>query len=118
MALRLRGSKITRIAVADTTRSIWHSQELRTPIEGQALPIVAAGVVVYILGRDVYAYGTEAQRWDVAALAEEVRVMPFVEPGTVTIEGQGHIYTFAGKSGRWEHVDVSTVLDVGEPEKK
>jgi hypothetical protein len=118
VALRLRGSNITRIAVADTTRGIWHSQELRTPIEGQALPIVTAGVVVYILGRDVYAYGTEAQRWDVAALAEGVRVMPFVEPGTVTIEGQGHIYTFAGKSGRWEHVDVRTVLDVGEPEKK
>ncbi len=57
VALRLRGSKISRIAVADTASGTWHAQELRTPVEGQAVPIVAAGVAVYMLGRDVYAYG-------------------------------------------------------------
>ncbi len=77
VALRLKGSKITRIAVADTASGTWHPQELRTPIEGQAVPIVAAGVVVYNLGQDVYAYGVEAQRWDVAELPEGVRAMPF-----------------------------------------
>jgi hypothetical protein len=118
LALTLRGSKITSIAVADTASGLWRSQELRTPVEGQAVPIVGPGVVVYILGRDVYAYGAQAQRWGVAELAEGVRATPVFGAGTVTIEGQGHIYTFAGKSGMWEHVDVRAVIGAGGAEKK
>jgi hypothetical protein len=118
VALTLRGSKITRIAVADTSSGLWHPQELRTPIEGRAVPIVGPGVVLYVLGRDVYAYGAQAQRWDVAELAEGVRATPVVAAGTITIEGQGHIYTFAGKSGKWEHVDVRAVLEAAGAEKK
>jgi hypothetical protein len=116
--LQLTGSKITRIAVADMASGTWHSQDLHTPIDGQAVPIVGPGVVVYILGREVYAYGAEAQRWDVAELAAGVRAVPVVGPETATIESQGHIYTFAGKSGKWEHVDVRTLLDVVGAEKK
>jgi hypothetical protein len=118
VALTLHGSKITSIAVADTASGLWHSQALHTPVEGQAVPIVGSGVVLYILGRDVYAYGVQAQRWDVAELAEGVRAKPLFGAGTVTIEGQGHIYTFAGKSGKWEHVDVRAVLEAGGAEKE
>ena len=114
----LKGPKVTRIAVADTASGTWHSQELRKPLDGRASPIVAAGVVVYNLGRDVYAYGAEAQRWDVAELPEGVRAMPSVGPGTATIESDGHIYTFAGKTGKWDHVDVRAILDGGAAEKK
>ncbi len=87
------------------------------PIDDEATPIVAPGVVVYQLGRDVYAYGVDAQRWDVARVPEEVRATPVVSPGTVTIEGQGHLYRFSAKSGRWEHIDVRAILD-GVAEKK
>ena len=118
VALMLKGPKVTRIAVADIASGTWHSQELRKPIDGQAVPIVASGVVVYNLGRDVYAYGAEAQRWDVAELPEGVRAMPSVGPGTATIESHGHIYTFAGKTGKWDHVDVRAILDVVGAEKK
>ena len=118
VALTLYGSKITRIAVADTAGGLWHSQELHTPVEGQAVPTVGPGVVLYILGRDVYAYGAQAQRWDVAELAEGVRATPVFGAGTVTIEGQGHIYTFVGKSGKWEHVDVRTVIGADSTARK
>ena len=117
-ALTLRGSRITSIAVADTSSGLWHSKELHTPVEGQAVPIVGPEVVLYILGRDVYAYGVQAQRWDATELAEGVRATPAFSAGTVTIEGQGHIYTFGGKSGKWEHVDVRTVIGASAEEKK
>jgi hypothetical protein len=117
VALMLRGPKLTRIAVADTASGNWHVQSLRKPVEGQAVPIVAQGVVVYKLGRDVYAYGAEAQRWDVVEMPEGLQAMPVVGPGTVTIEGDGHIYTFAGKTGKWDHVDLRTILDAGAEKK-
>jgi hypothetical protein len=118
VALLLRGAKITRIAVADTQSGTWHPQELHSPIDGQAVPIVAPGVVVYKLGRNVYAYGALARRWDVALVPEGFQAMPSVGSGTVTIEGHGHIYTFVGKTGKWDHIDVRAILDVIGAEKK
>lgn len=117
-ALMLKGPRVTRIAVADTASGTWHSQGLRKPFEGQAVPIVESGVIVYKLGRDVYAYGVEAQRWDVVELPEGALAMPTVGPGTITIESHGHIYTFAGKTGKWDHVDVRAILGVVGAEKK
>ena len=118
MALMLKGSKITSIAVANTARGILHGQELQTPVSGQAVPIVGLGVVIYSLGREVYAYGVAAQRWDMVTLADGVRAVPIFGPGTATIENHGHIYSFAGKTGKWEHVDVRGILDGGGGEKK
>jgi hypothetical protein len=118
VALMLKGPKVTRIAVADTASGTWHSQELRKPVEGRAVPIVASGVVVYDLGREVYAYSDEAKSWDVALLPEGIRAMPFVGPGAATIETDGHIYTFTGKTGKWDHVDIRAILDGVAAEKK
>ncbi len=118
VALMLAGPKIARIAVADIARGTWHAQELRKPIDGRAVPIVASGVVVYNLGPDVYAYGAEAERWDVVELPDGIRAAPTVAPGTATIETDGHIYTFTSKSGKWNHVDVRAILDAGANEKK
>ncbi len=117
-ALMLKGPKVTRIAVADTASGTWHAQMLRKPIDGQAVPIVESGVVVYKLGRDVYAYGVEAQRWDVVELPEGSLAAPSVGAGTITIESDGHIYTFTGKTGKWDHVDVRTILGGTGAEKK
>jgi hypothetical protein len=117
VALTLKGSKIIRLAVADTATGVWHSQELRAPADGPVVPIIASGVVVYVLGQDVYAYGGLARRWDVTELAAGVRAEPIVGPEIATIENNGHIYTFAGKSGKWEHVDIRAILDVGGAKK-
>jgi hypothetical protein len=81
------------------------------------VPIIASGVVVYVLGQDVYAYGGLARRWDVTELVAGVRAEPIVGPEIATIENNGHIYTFAGKSGKWEHVDVRAILGLGGAKK-
>lgn len=110
-ALLLNGPKVTRIAVGDLVTGTWHSQELREPIDGRAVPIVSAGIVVYNLGQRVYAYSAESQRWDVAVLPAGVRATPTVGSGTATIETNGHLYNFAGKTGEWSHVDVRALVD-------
>jgi hypothetical protein len=118
MALSLQGPKITRIAVADNATG-WHVQELRQPAEGGVMPLVSQGVAVYTVGRYAYAYSAAAHRWDVAELPEDLPTTPVIGPNTATIEGVGHIYTFTGKTGKWEHVDVRAILDVaGSGEKK
>ena len=59
LALASKGPKITRIAVYDLESGTWHPQDLREPVAGRAMPIVGQGVVVYNLGRYVYAYSAE-----------------------------------------------------------
>jgi hypothetical protein len=118
MALALRGPKITRIAVADTASGTWYPQDLREPVEGRVAPIVGAGLAVYGVGRYVYAYSAAAHRWDVAELPEGLRATPVVGPNGATIEGRGHFYNFAAKTGKWDHVDVRSILDVAGVEKK
>jgi hypothetical protein len=118
MALSLKGSKITRIAVADLPSGTWHTQDLRQPVEGQASPIVGPGVALYILGRHAYAYSAPAHRWDVAELPEGLRAAPALSNEGVTLQGRGHIYLFSLASGKWEHIDLRAILDVvGEPKK-
>ena len=113
----LKGSKITRIAVADMASGHWNEQELQPPADGQAVPIVGPDVVVYRLGRKAYAYGVKAKKWAVVELAEGVKAAPLVGLGTATIEDEGHIYSFAAESGKWEHVDVRAVLEMGTAKK-
>ena len=115
VALMLKGPKVARIAVA--SGGTWHSHALREPFAGQAVPIVAPGVVAYKIGRDVYAYSAAAERWDVAEVPEGVPAAPTVGPGTVTIEGHGHIFTFDAKTGKWDHIDVRSILDSGATKK-
>ena len=105
----VKGPKITRIAVGNTASNTWRSQDLREPIDGEAVPIVAPGVAVYAIGRNIYAYAAESDRWDVAELPPDVRAAPIVSPGTVTIESHGHIYTFTAKTGKWSHIDVRDI---------
>jgi hypothetical protein len=118
VAFSLRGPKITRIAVADSANGTWYSQDLRKPFGGRAVPIVAPGLAVYRLGRDVYAYSAAAHRWDIVELPEGIPVGPVVGINGATIESHGHIYTFVPKTGKWEHIDVRAILDVAGAEKK
>lgn len=115
VALMLKGPKVTRIAVA--SGGTWHSQALRESIDGQAVPIVA-GVVAYKIGRNVYAYGAASQRWDVAEVPEGVPATPVVGANSITMEGHGHIFSFDAETGKWDHIDVRSILDSGSTKKK
>ncbi len=116
VALMLKGPKVTRIAVA--SGGTWHSQALRESIDGQAVPIVAPGVVAYKIGRNVYAYGAASQRWDVAEVPEGVPATPVVGANSITMEGHGHIFSFDAETGKWDHIDVRSILDSGSTKKK
>jgi hypothetical protein len=111
VALMLKGPKITRIAASDALTGVWHTQELREPVEGVANPIVGPGVVAYGLGRYVYAFSAKASRWSVVELPEGVQAIPIVGPGSVTIESGDHMYTLDVETGKWEHIDFRALLD-------
>ncbi len=92
-ALMLRGPKITRIAASSGLNGTWHTQDLREPVKGEAMPIVGPGVVAYGLGRYIYAFSAEAQRWDVAELPKGVHGTPIVGQNSVTVEApRPHLY--------------------------
>ncbi len=110
-ALMLQGSKITRIAAANGLNGTWHTQELREPVQGQAMPITGPGVVAYGLGRYIYAFSTAAERWDVLELPKGSRAAPIIGANSVTAEIPGHIYTFNGQTGKWGHLDYRALLD-------
>jgi len=118
VGLSLRGPKMTRVAAASSLNGVWHPQDLREPVEGQALPIVGPGVVVYGLGRYVYAFGSESHAWGVLELPEGVQASPTVGPGSVTVEHDGHTYTFNTKTGKWDHFDIRALLDIVEGKDK
>jgi hypothetical protein len=117
----LKGPKITRIAASNGLNGAWHIQDLREPVKGEATPILGPGVVAYGLGRYIYAFSAEAQRWDVVELPKGVRGVPIVGANSVTIEVPGHIYTFGGKTGKWNDLNIRALIETAaakdEPKK-
>ena len=110
-ALMLRGPKITRIAASSGLSGTWHTQDLREPVKGEASPIVGPGVVAYGLGRYIYAFSAEAERWDVVEIPKGAHGVPIVGPNTVTVEIPGHIYTFGVKTGKWNDLNIRALLE-------
>jgi hypothetical protein len=72
---------------------------------------VGQGIVVYGLGRHVYAFGSEAKRWDILDLPEGARANPIVSPGSARVQVDGVIHEFSATTGKWKHVDPRAILD-------
>lgn len=111
VALMVSGKKITRLAAAAKATGNWIPVDLRAPVEGQAMPIVGNGVVVYGLGRHVYAFSSDAKRWDVLDLPEGVRATPIVGNQSARVEYDGQIHEFSAATGKWKHIDFNSLLD-------
>ena len=111
VALMVTGEKITRLAAAGSAAGDWIPIDLREPVEGQAVPIVGPGIVVYGLGRHVYAFGSEARRWDVLDLPAGVVATPIVGNQTARVESNGQIHEFSARTGKWKHIDIHSLLD-------
>ncbi len=111
VALMVTGPKITRLAAATELAGDWIPIDLREPVEGRAVPIVAQGVVVYALGRHVYAFGSEAKRWDILDLPEGAGESATVTAGSARVEIDGVIHVFSARTGKWKHIDTRTILD-------
>jgi RNA polymerase sigma factor (sigma-70 family) len=115
-ALSILGPKVGRIAVFNYPDSSWHTQELREPVES-AVPVLGTQIVTYSLGRYVYAFSTQAKRWDVLELPEGAKPQAVVQTLTASVEHGGHIYDFDAKTGKWLDLDVRTLLDAPETTK-
>ncbi len=112
VALMVTGPKITRLAAATEATGDWIPVDLREPVEGQAVPIVGpGGIVVYGLGRHVYAFSSQARRWDVLDLPEEAGVGPIVGNQSARVEYDGHVHEFSARTGKWKHIDIHSILD-------
>ena len=111
VGLMVTGAKITRLAAATELSGDWIPIDLREPVEGRAVPIVAQGIVVYGLGRHVYAFGSEAKRWDILDLPEGASATPIVSPGSARVQIDGLIHEFSASNGKWKHIDPRAILD-------
>lgn len=111
VGLAVSGGKISRLAAASELSGDWIAIDLREPVEGRAIPIVANGMVVYGLGRHVYAFSSEARRWDVLDLPEGSKAAPVVRPGSARVEFDGRIHEFSAKTGKWKHIDTRAIID-------
>ncbi|MGC8643172.1 MAG: hypothetical protein ACP5XB_25205 [Isosphaeraceae bacterium] len=111
VALMVSGKKITRLAAATKATGDWIPVDLREPVEGQAMPIVGNGVVVYGLGRYVYAFSSQAKRWDVLDLPQGASAMPSVGNQTARVEHDGQIHEFNAATGKWNHIDMNALLN-------
>jgi hypothetical protein len=114
VGLMVTGAKITRLAAATEIAGDWIPIDLREPVEGRAVPIVAQGIVVYGLGRHVYAFGSEARRWDILDLPEGASANPIVSPESARVQIDGIIHEFSASTGKWKHIDTRTILDTAQ----
>lgn len=107
LALALEGDAIRQVAVFDPITGNWHPHDLDEPVQGQAQPVIAAGLVAYGLGRRVYAYSAEAHRWDTLTLPEGSEpAAPVVHAMMVLVEARGTLSTFSSRTGQWTTFDT------------
>ena len=78
------------------------------------MPVLGEQIVVYSLGRFVYAFSTVANQWDVLELPVGAEAKTMVEPSTATVESGGHIYDFYATKGKWIEAHVCSILDAPE----
>jgi RNA polymerase sigma factor (sigma-70 family) len=65
VALRIQGSKITRVAVFDLESDKWLPMDLDEPVKGDVQPVyLGHSGTAYDFGRNVYTYNAKAKKWD------------------------------------------------------
>lgn len=115
VALQITGPKVTRIAAFSSSDGTWHSQDLREPVR-EAIPVVGQNMVVYTLGRRLYAFSSVSGRWDVIDLPEGAKPQPSVGAYAITCQHEAHLYVFSANTGEWLDLDSRALGD--SPEKK
>jgi outer membrane protein assembly factor BamB len=109
LALLMKGKSIPQVAAFDPSSGSWYAQDLSEPAQGKTQPIVAGNLAAYGLGRHVYAFSSDARRWDVLTLPEgSAPAIPVVHSAMVLVESGGKLYTFSAKTGRWTEFDTQT----------
>jgi hypothetical protein len=110
-ALHLEGPEIRRVAVLNTNNSRWYPLDLTEPVADKASPIVNPATAVYHLGRHVYAFSVQSNRWATLELPEASLAAPVLEADTITVRDGTRIHTFRGDTGAWTTVDSQELLN-------
>ncbi len=110
-----RGSGFTQLAILDLERSSWAVQNLLEPSEEPVFPDFQGKLAMYVVGRHVYAYSSEAGRWGTLELEE--RLLParsirrldgsplWAQEGMFAVSQHGHLHIFNAKLGRWQSIN-------------
>ncbi|WP_406698714.1 sigma-70 family RNA polymerase sigma factor [Singulisphaera sp. Ch08] len=109
-ALLLKGPNITRIAAARSLTGRWITCDLREPVNGVASPIVGKNVVVYRLGRYVYAFSSGVQRWDILELPKGFDSSSGLHGEAESYMVYGHMYSFDQTLGKWKDLNFNAIL--------
>jgi hypothetical protein len=107
LALQMEGERVPEIAAYSVDAGNWVIQKLAEPAEGVASPIVMQQVVVYAVGRRIYAFSTVTGSWDTLELDEAAP--PTVENYRAWVYNKDRLWVFTAKTGKW-----STYRSYGE----
>jgi RNA polymerase sigma factor (sigma-70 family) len=112
VAPSFQGSSLTQLAVFDSTHFRWSVQDLVEPSDKKsAQPYFKGNVAIYVLGRKIYAYSTQAGRWDVLTLEKPfgngmmAGQQPLVDHDSAAVSQDGRLHVFTAKLGRWQTID-------------
>jgi hypothetical protein len=106
LALHLEGERIPEVAAYSVDKGEWNVKELVEPAEGQASPIVMQQVVMYPIGRRLYAFSILTGTWDTLELDEAVQ--PIVENYRAWVQDKDRLWVFTAKTGKWSTFDPGT----------
>ncbi len=119
LVLAVSAPKVTRLDVFSFARSKWYSQDLKTPATTRPEPTVANNMVAYRLGRTIYAFSSQSQKWATLDLPEDLKGDLTVTDNGVTFEGGGYIYSFTPWTEKFKETDLRKVIkEAIEAEKK
>jgi hypothetical protein len=108
-ALYAKGDEINQIATFVPREGKWYPLDLKAPAKEHTTPLVSAEMVVYAIGRRVYAFSAMARRWDTLELEEGAKPIPNMFGYTrATVEHKDHLYVFSLKTGQWSDFDAKT----------
>ncbi len=114
LAPRFLRTGLAQLAVFDFNHFRWAVQDLVEPWNGRNLsPFKNGKLAVYALGRHVYAYSAEAQRWDTLTLEKPLLSgtrAPHasglsVKENSIAVSQDGRLHVFTAKTGRWQTID-------------
>jgi hypothetical protein len=112
VAPHFQGSPLTQVAVFDSPHFRWSVQDLVEPSDMKSVrPHLKGNVALYVLGREICAYSTQAGRWDVLTLDKPfirgsmTRQQPLVDDDSAAVSQGGRLHVFTAKTGRWQTID-------------
>jgi RNA polymerase sigma factor (sigma-70 family) len=106
IAVDISGDRIDQVAAFSNKSGRWRTQDLRSPAKGRVSPLMNATIVVYAIGRHVYAYSAPTDSWDILELPEGTTAQPYLNPLSIVVQNGDSIHVFSARTGKWQGVNL------------